>query len=134
MGTRKKSVVFVCIGNACRSQIAEGWARSVASPQWEIFSAGSRPAGFVASLAIKVMEEVGIDISKHQSKGIDDLPSQEFDLLVTMGCGDRCPTLRSKNSLDWEIPDPIGESKEFFAEVRDLIGKKVTNLAQLFQA
>lgn len=124
----KKSVAFICIGNACRSQMAEGFARQLAGDGWEVFSAGSRPAGFVAPLSVQVMAEIGIDISKQFSKGVDYLPKQEFDVVITMGCGDECPYLRAKERLDWALPDPIGESPDFFREVRDEIGDRVKKL------
>jgi len=123
-----KTLLFVCIGNACRSQIAEGFARALGGNSVKAFSAGSRPAGFVALKAIEVMAEKGIDISGQSSKGLSDLPNQEFDAIVTMGCGDACPSLPAKHRLDWQIPDPIGKPIEFFREVRDQIEAEVKSL------
>lgn len=130
MDSTKKSIVFVCIGNACRSQMAEGLARHLGQDIWEVHSAGSNPAGFVAPLSLEVLQEKGIELSHHFSKGIPDLPKQDFDYVVTMGCGDRCPTLSGKKRLDWQIPDPIGESKEFFREVRDDLEKRIRELLE----
>ena len=76
------------------------------------------------------MQEKGIDISEHYSKGIDDLPAIEFDYVVTMGCGDNCPTLKAKNRLDWAIPDPIGQGEDYFRQVRDTIEANVRDLLQ----
>src|SRR3989338_9513729 len=117
--SRIPSIVFVCVGNACRSQIAEGFARSIAGNNLDIWSAGPPPAGFVAREAIASMKEIGIDISKHHSKGIPDLPTSKFDYVVTMGCGDACPLVPAVTREDWKIPDPIGAPPEFFREVRD---------------
>lgn len=123
-----KSILFVCIGNACRSQMAEGFARHLGLPGLVVYSAGSHPAGFVAPGAIEVMKEKGIDISRHYSKGIGEIPLIEFDILVTMGCGDSCPVVNAKQRIDWQIPDPIGRSSEFFRQVRDEIEAKVRTL------
>ncbi len=125
-----KSIAFVCIGNACRSQMAEGFAKANGPADLTIYSAGSHPAGFVAQQSIRSMQEKGIDISEHYSKGIDDLPAIEFDYVVTMGCGDNCPTLKAKNRLDWAIPDPIGQGEDYFRQVRDTIEANVRDLLQ----
>jgi len=122
------SIVFVCVGNACRSQMAEGFARHWGRAEWQVYSAGSQPAGFVAPLAVEAMRERGIDISGHHSKGTKDLPKIKFDYVVTMGCGDACPLLPSKARLDWQIADPIGRSIQFFRKVRDEIEAKVNVL------
>lgn len=110
--------------------MAEGFARALAGDNIEIYSAGSNPAGFVAPEAIKAMAEKGIDISGHHSKGIDDLPAIEFDTVVTMGCGDNCPTLKAKHRLDWPTPDPIGRGPEFFREVCEMIEERVRALLE----
>jgi protein-tyrosine-phosphatase len=115
------SILFVCIGNACRSQMAEGLARHLGGGRVLPFSCGSRPAGFVAPQAVKVLAEKGIDISGQFSKGIDQVPQKSFDYVVTMGCGDACPIVSAKQRIDWQIPDPIGESEIFFREIRDQI-------------
>ena len=124
----KKKLLFVCIGNACRSQMAEGFARTLGANQVLAYSAGSRPAGFVAGGAIDVMKEKGIDISDHFSKSVEDFRGQSFDAVVTMGCGDACPWVPAKQRFDWQIPDPIGQSPEFFREVRDRIETEVRDL------
>lgn len=126
------SILFVCVGNACRSQMAEGFARSHGPKDLVVYSAGSHPAGFVAREAIESMREKGIDISKHYSKGINDLPKLPFDYVVTMGCGDDCPLVPAKNRLDWEIPDPIGRSPEFFRSVRDDLEARIKKLLLQF--
>ncbi|HID06021.1 MAG TPA: arsenate reductase ArsC, partial [Armatimonadetes bacterium] len=89
--SRRKKILFVCVHNSCRSQIAEGFARHFGDDAVEVYSAGSKPSGEVDPNAIAVMREVGIDISKQRSKSIDEIPQVEYDFIVTMGCGDACP-------------------------------------------
>lgn len=126
-----KSLLFVCVGNACRSQMAEGFARHYGPEDLVVYSAGSAPAGFVAREAIEGMKEKGIDISRHSSKGLLDLPLEEFDVVVTMGCGEVCPPVKAKERIKWEIPDPIGRNRAFFRRVRDEIERKVQDLLVL---
>lgn len=126
-------LLFVCIGNSCRSQISEGFARHLGAGLVEAFSAGSRPAGFVAPGAIETMREKGIDISQNASKSVEDFRGMSFDYVITMGCGDACPWVPAKHRLDWQIPDPIGKSPEFFREVRDLIESKIKSLLDGFK-
>jgi protein-tyrosine-phosphatase len=123
-----KTILFVCVGNACRSQMAEGFARHHGPEDLVIYSAGSAPAGFVAGDAIDGMREKGIDISRHYSKGVDELPLDAFDVVVTMGCGDFCPAVKAGRRVDWRIPDPIGRGIEFFRQVRDDLEAKVLGL------
>jgi protein-tyrosine-phosphatase len=120
-----KRVVFVCIENSNRSQMAEAFARLHGSDLVEAHSAGSRPSGKVNPKAVEAMREVGYDLGRHRSKGLTDLPAVEFDVAVTMGCGDECPTLRAKRREDWSIPDPRDMPPEQFRAVRDLIESKV---------
>lgn len=108
--------------------MSEGWGHHYGGDGWEVFSAGSNPAGFVAEEAIEVMAEKGVDISSHHSKGIQELPYQSFDLVVLMGCGDNCPTLKAKKRLSWDIPDPIGQSLDIFRQVRDDLGVRIKEL------
>lgn len=122
------SVLFVCIENSCRSQMAEGFARFYGKGRFETFSAGSRPSGKVNETAIEVMKEAGIDISSQPSKGFDDLPHKEFDIVVTMGCGDQCQVINATKRIDWQIRDPKGKPIEFFREIRDEIKVKVLEL------
>jgi arsenate reductase len=124
----KKSILFACIGNCCRSQMAEGFARKLAGDRFDIYSAGSRPAGFVHSDAIAVMKEVGIDISSQYSKGFDQLPVKEFDYFVTMGCGESCSVVATKKRIDWQIEDAFGQPIEGLRRIRDDIEVKVKAL------
>lgn len=120
-------IVFVCVENSCRSQMAEGFARFYGKDRIEAYSGGSRPSGKVNEMAVQVMKEGGIDISSQASKGFDSLP-QVFDVVVTMGCGDECPFVPALSRVDWKIPDPKGQSVEFFREVRDEIKERVLEL------
>ena len=124
----KPKVIFVCIGNSCRSQMAEGFARSITGGRVEVFSAGSRPAGTVNPAAVSVMKEIGIDISRQHSKGVDSLPREKYDAIVTMGCGDACPHFPAKARIDWKIPDPVGGTHETFVAVREQVRQLVTEL------
>ena len=124
-------VLFLCVGNAARSQMAEGFARALAGDKIDAFSAGSKPVGMVNPLAIQVMKEKNIDISNHRSKGFDKIPVNEFDYVVGMGCGDTCPIVHTKQYIQWDIPDPKGKTIEEFRTVRDEIEKKITDLIQL---
>ncbi len=126
----KPGVVFVCVANSFRSQMAEGAARKLAGDSWEIWSAGSRPGGGAHPLAIALMDEVGVDLRSHLSKGIADLPSREWNYVVTMGCGDACPMLPAKHRLDWELPDPAGLSMEEARRIRDRIISDVKAILQ----
>lgn len=121
-------ILFVCVENSCRSQMAEGFARALGSDRVEAFSAGSRPSGEVNARAIAFMREKGIDISGHDSKGIDDLPAKKWDYIVTMGCGDACPSLPALHRVDWDLPDPKHLDDGAFREVRDRIEREVGTL------
>lgn len=123
----KKKVAFVCTGNSCRSQMAEGWARALAGDIFDIYSAGTHPAGEVNPLAIAVMKEVGVDISNHRPKLLDEIPG-EVDVLIKMGCGVVCPYLPGRYEEDWGLEDPVGKPVEEFRRVRDIIKQKCLEL------
>jgi protein-tyrosine-phosphatase len=125
-----KRIVFVCIENSNRSQMAEAFARIHGAGKVEPHSAGSRPSGHVNPKAIEAMKEIGYDLSIHQSKSLQDLAGIEFDVAVTMGCGDECPFIKAKQRLDWQIPDPKAMAPEQFREVRALIESRVKALLQ----
>lgn len=124
----KPRVVFVCVENSCRSQMAEGFARKLGGAAVEAFSAGSRPSGRVNETAAKLMLEAGVDLSGQTSKGLDDLPVGRWDWVVTMGCGDACPNLSAVRREDWALPDPKHMPLDDFRKVRDEIGKRVEAL------
>jgi protein-tyrosine-phosphatase len=125
-----KRVLFACVENSNRSQMAEAFARMHGGDRVEAYSAGSRPSGRVNPEAIEAMRERGYDLSQHHSKSLDDLPKVEFDAAVTMGCGDACPMVRAKQRIDWQIPDPRNMPPEEFRQVRDLIEAKVKELLE----
>jgi arsenate reductase len=125
---KKKRTVFVCVENARRSQMAEGFAEAFGEGIVEVYSAGSRPSSAIDPLVIVVMKEKGIDISAKHPKSLNDLPPIEMDYLVTMGCEETCPAVLAKKIIEWEIPDPKGKSIDFFREVRDVIESKVKTL------
>lgn len=125
--TEKKKVLFVCVENSCRSQIAEAFARLHGGDGVEAFSAGSRPSGIVNPKAIETMKEIGYDLSAHASKSLDQIPDLTYDLVATMGCGDECPFIRARVREDWKIPDPKNMPPDEFRLVRDEIEVKVKN-------
>lgn len=122
------NILFVCIENSNRSQMAQAFANIYGQGNVNAYSAGSRPSGRVNPKAIKAMGELGYDLSVHQSKSLDDLPDVHFDYAITMGCGDACPLVRATHRLDWNIPDPRDMSEQDFNKVRDLIGEKVKEI------
>jgi protein-tyrosine-phosphatase len=121
-------ILFVCIENSCRSQMAEGFAKAIGRDRVDAFSAGSRPSGVVNARAIEFMREKGIDISSRASKSLDDLPLQQWDYIVTMGCGDACPALPAAHRVDWDLPDPKHLDDDGFRSVRDRIEREVRTL------
>ena len=123
-----KRVLFVCVENACRSQLAEAFARLHGGEAITAYSAGSRPSGRVNPKAVAAMQELGYDLSRHQSKSLDDIPDVEYDYAITMGCGDECPLVRARHREDWGIPDPKHMEPDEFRQVRDLIEAKVKRL------
>jgi arsenate reductase (thioredoxin) len=123
-----KRVVFVCVENSNRSQMAEAFARIHGGSRVQAYSAGSRPSGKINPKAVEAMEELGYDLTRHRSKGLSDLPDVVFDAAVTMGCGDECPLLRARLREDWAIPDPKNMLPEEFRGVRNAIAEKVKSL------
>jgi len=122
------SVLFLCIENSCRSQMAEAYARHRAPSGWVVASAGSRPSGRVDATAAALMREVGIDLSNNRSKGLSELPPVTWDAVVLMGCGEECPSLPAKQRLEWDLPDPKGLPLDEFRRIRDEIGRRVSAL------
>ncbi len=123
-----KKVLFACIENSCRSQMAEGFAHIHGTNVLMPFSAGSKASGEVNNKAVSVMEEIGYDLTKHKSKGLDEFIDLKFDYLITLGCNDKCPNIETKLRIEWDIPDPKNMNIEDFFKVRDLIEKKVLSL------
>ena len=128
-----KRMVFVCVENSNRSQMAEAFARMLGGEAVEAVSGGSRPSGAVNPKAIAAMRELGYDLARHHSKSLDDLPQIEFDFVATMGCGDACPMLRARRREDWSIPDPRHLPADEFRAVRDLIRGQVESALRQLQ-
>ena len=127
-----RRVLFVCVENSCRSQMAEAFARRYGAGRVEAYSAGSRPSGQVNPKAMSSMKELGYDLSRHSSKMLSEIPDIEFDFVATMGCGDECPFVRTKEREDWNIPDPKDLETDEFRAIRDLIESKVKSLISKF--
>ncbi len=125
---RDPHLLFVCIENSNRSQMAEGFARASGRAAWTAYSAGSRPSGQVNPRAIQFMKEKGIDLAAQLSKGLDELPQVNWDYIVTMGCGDACPSLPADHRVDWDLPDPKHLDDDGFRAVRDRIEALVRDL------
>ena len=122
-------VLFVCVENSNRSQMAEAFMRLHGSDEVESYSAGSRPSGLVNPKAIAAMAEIGYDLRTHSSKSLKDVERfAPFDVVVTMGCGDACPWMPARKFIDWSIPDPKELSAEQFRIVRDRIEERVKQL------
>lgn len=128
MNREPRRVLFVCVENSNRSQMAEAFARMHGEGKVEAYSSGSRPSGKVNPRAVEFMREVGYDLTTHSSKSLDQVPQVEYDAAITMGCGDECPTVRAKVREDWGFPDPKELPAEEFRDVRDLIEGKVKEL------
>ena len=118
-------VLFICVGNTCRSQMAEGWAKSHGL---DAQSAGTHPGASIAKNAIAVMAEKGIDISNQVPNKIDDVDIASFDLIFSMGCGVSCPNVQLNG--DWELDDPYGGVIEKYREIRDEIEKNICQLIE----
>ena len=123
-----KKVLFACIENSCRSQMAEGFAHIHGSNTLMPFSAGSKASGEINDKAVIAMKEIGYDLTQHKSKGLDEFSDLKFDYLITLGCNDKCPNIETKLRKEWDIPDPKNMNLEDFFKVRDLIEKKVLSL------
>ncbi len=125
---RVKRVLFVCVENSNRSQMAEAFARILAPGRVDPWSAGSKPSGIVNPKAIAAMAELGYDLTRHGSKSLDAVPHEGWAAVVTMGCGDACPFVKADRREDWALPDPRNMPPEEFNAVRDEIRRRVEEL------
>jgi protein-tyrosine-phosphatase len=121
-------VVFLCVQNAGRSQMAAGWLQHLAGDEVEVFSGGSNPASEVNPAAIEAMAEIGIDISSEFPKPWTDEVVQAANMVVTMGCGDSCPIFPGTRYMDWEVGDPAGLPLDQVRPIRDEIGERVRGI------
>ncbi|HKI46979.1 MAG TPA: arsenate reductase ArsC [Balneolales bacterium] len=128
----KKKILFVCIENSNRSQMAEAFARMRENSTIEIWSAGSRPSGKVNPRAVQFMKEKGYDLSTHRSKSLDEIPEGPYEYVITMGCGEECPFIPAKHREDWALTDPKTLDDEGFRAIRDEIEKRVMALVGQF--
>ncbi len=127
-GGGKPSVLFLCVHNAGRSQMAAGWLRHLAGDSVDVYSGGSEPADGVNQMAVAAMAEVGIDIGQELPQPWADEIVRAADVVVTMGCGDACPVFPGKRYLDWELEDPAGKELEAVRPIRDDIEQRVRGL------
>ena len=123
-----KRVLFVCVENANRSQMAEAFARLEGGDAVDAHSAGSRPSGVINPKAIRFMDEAGYDLRAHASKSLDAIAGMHFDAVVTMGCGDSCPWVAATRREDWALPDPRHMDDDGYRAVRDDIRARVRAL------
>lgn len=129
IGPSMKRVLFVCVENANRSQMAEAFAHLYGGDGIEAQSAGSRPSGQINPKAVRFMAELGYDLNRHASKSLDQVEGA-FDAVITMGCGDSCPWVPATRREDWNLPDPRHMDDEGYRAVRDDIGARVKQLLE----
>jgi arsenate reductase len=121
-------ILFVCIENSTRSQMAEAFARIHGADFIEAASAGTRPSGTINPLAVEVLRERGYDLAAHRSKNVSELAAGRWDYIVTMGCGDECPWVPAAHREEWELPDPHGLAIDGMRALADDIERRVVNL------
>ena len=126
--TKRPSVLFVCVHNAGRSQMAAGWVRHFAQDRIDVYSGGSNPGKQLNAAAIEAMNEVGIDIANESPKLFDVEHVKAADAVITMGCGDTCPIFPGKRYEDWALEDPAGLGVEAVRPIRDEIRRRVVEL------
>lgn len=125
---KKPQVLFVCVHNAGRSQMAAGWLQELAGDRIDVLSAGSAPKDSINPIAVEAMNEVGIDIANNTPKVLTDEAVEASDVVITMGCGDACKFYPGKRYEDWELQDPAGQGIETVRPIRDEIKKRVEAL------
>lgn len=123
-----KTILFVCVENSCRSQMAEAFGHMLGQGVLDVYSSGSAPSGQVNPKAISSLAELDYDLSRHVSKPLSDIPQIEYAMAITLGCGDECPNVRATHREDWKIPDPKHLDSRAFNQVRDLIRDRVADL------
>lgn len=129
-GKEAPSVLFMCVHNAGRSQMAAGLLKNLAGNRIKVFSAGSKPSNELNPAAVEAMGEIGIDISQNMPMLFDESLMEKVDIVITMGCGDACPILPGKSYLDWQLDDPANQKIEKVREIRDQIERKVCLLIE----
>ena len=127
-----KKILFVCVENSNRSQMAEAFAKIHGKGKVEAFSSGSRPSGIINPKAIAAMKELGYDLTSHQSKSLEQIPQIKYDYAITMGCGDECPFIIADYRDDWKLDDPKYMESIEFNKVRNEIERRVKELIERF--
>ena len=126
-----QSIVFLCIENSCRSQIAEAFAKMLGNEDLNVHSAGSKPLGIINPSVYTAFDDIDYNLKNHCSKGINDLPETQHKVVVLMGCGDKCPrVLKTDKVIKWDVPDPKLMSQEGFNDIRDEIKGHVAELLE----
>ena len=123
-----KKILFVCVENSNRSQMAEAFAKIHGAGKLEAYSSGSRPSGIINPKAIAAMKELNYDLTTHDSKSLDEIPKIKYDYAITMGCGDECPYVIADHRDDWKLDDPKHMAPDEFNTVRDEIERRVKEL------
>jgi arsenate reductase len=131
--TPRPSVLFVCVHNAGRSQMAAGFLRSLAGAAVDVRSAGTAPAPSVNPVVVEAMAEVGIDLAAAAPKVLEPATVQTSDVVITMGCGDECPYFPGRTYLDWDLPDPAGKDLASVRPIRDAVRERVVDLIATLQ-
>ena len=117
-------VLFACIENSCRSQIAEALAKKISPHKSNFYSAGSKPSGIINPMAIKLLKSQGVYLTDHRSKDVSEFINIRIDYLILMGCGDQCPNIVAEERIEWDIPDPKDmEEPEFLNVIENIRGK-----------
>jgi arsenate reductase len=129
----KKNILFVCIENSNRSQMAQAFAAIHGKDIVNAYSAGSKPSRVINPKAIASMKEIGYDLSTHTSKALAEIPDVVYEYAITMGCGDACPIVNARYRVDWEIPDPREMNENDYRKVRIVIEQKVISLLDSFR-
>jgi protein-tyrosine-phosphatase len=126
--TAKPTILFVCVHNAGRSQMAAGYAQALGGDRVDVLSAGSEPKDRINPVAVQAMAEIGIDIASNQPKVLTTQRVRDADVVITMGCGDACPVFPGKRYEDWELADPAGKAIEDVRPIRDEVERRVRSL------
>lgn len=125
-----KKILFVCVENSNRSQMAEAFGKIHGKGKIEVYSSGSRPSGIINPKAIAAMKELGYDLTQHDSKSLNQIPQLKYDYAITMGCGDECPFIIAEHRDDWKLEDPKHMDSIEFNKVRDEIERRVKELIE----
>ena len=121
-------VLFACVENSCRSQIAEAFAKKISPHKFDFYSAGSKPSGIINPLAIKLLKSQGVYLTDHRSKDVSEFINIKIDYLILMGCGDQCPNIVAEERVEWDIPDPKDMEAPEFLNVIEIIRGEVKKL------